>query len=145
MKYEVFRKKYSKIPSLEWMKKNFEVEENNVEDVIKAVDSKLKKVVDYLEALLLGESYKTFVERSFLSEKDKEIVSKLYRELQILLNEEFLITIEANERKKAEWLLKVKNFWEDKRREICRILEKTIEGWRKRKEKIEKRETRYHW
>ncbi len=145
MKYEAFKKKYPKAPSIAWIRKNFEVEGSTLEDVMKAVDSKLKKVVDYFEALLLGESYKTFVERSFLSERDKETVSKLYRELQILLNEEFLITIEGNERKKAEWLLKVKNFWESAKDEICRILEKTIEGWKKRKERIEKKETRYHW
>ncbi len=145
MKYEAFKKKYPKIPAISWIKKNFELEGNSVEDVVKAIDSKLKRVVDYFEALLLGESYKTFVERSFLSEKDKEIVSKLYRELQVLLNEEFLISVEVNEKKKAEWLIRVKNFWENAKHEISRILTKTIEGWRKRKERIEKKETRYHW
>lgn len=145
MKYETFKKKYPKVPEITWIKRNFELEGSSLEDVIKAIDTKLKKVVDYFEALLLGESYKTFVERSFLSEKDKEILSKLYRELQVLLNEEFLMSIEMNEKKKAEWLAKIKDFWEDAKHEIAKIVEKTIEGWKKRKERIEKRETRYHW
>ncbi|HIQ49729.1 MAG TPA: hypothetical protein EYH56_00890 [Nanoarchaeota archaeon] len=145
MKYETFRKRYPKAPEFAWIKKNFEVEGNSVEDVIKAVNNKLKKVVDYFEALLLGESYKTFVERSFLSEEDKKIVSKLYRELQVLLNEEFLISIEMNDKKKAEWLAKIKEFWNNAKYEIIDIVEKIIEGWKKRKKKIEKRETRYHW
>ncbi len=145
MKYEDFRKKYPKIPTLKWLKKNFGIEGNSVEDVLKGVDEKLKKVLDYLESLILGESYKTFIERSFLSEKDKKIVSKLYREMQILFNEEFLFSIEMSEKKKAMWLEKIKNFWEDAKDEITKIIEKTIEGWKRRKERIERKETGYHW
>lgn len=145
MKYEIFKKKYPQVPSLAWLDKNFEVKEKSLEEIIKAVDNKLKKIADYFEAIILGDSYKTFVERSFLSEKDKEIISKIYREIQVLLNEEFLFDVKNEEKSKAEWLKNVKIFWEKNKENIVKIIEKTIEGWKKRKERIEKRETRYHW
>ncbi len=144
MKYEELRKKHKEIPSLKWLKNNFEIEGNEVSDVMKSVYSMLKRIASYFESLLLGESYKTFVERTFLTEKEKEELSKMYRELQILINKELMACIAMDEKLKAKWFAEVKCFWEKRKDRIIEMLEKICEGWRKRKTKIE-RETKYHW
>ncbi len=144
MKYEELRKKHKEIPSLKWLKNNFEIEGNEVSDVMKSVYSMLKRIATYFESLLLGESYKTFVERTFLTEKEKEELSKMYRELQILINKELMVCIAMDEDLKAKWFTEVKDFWEKRKGRIIEILEKICEGWKKRKTKIE-RETKYHW
>ncbi len=144
MKYEELRKKHKEIPSLKWLKNNFEIEGNEVSDVMKSVYSMLKRISTYFESLLLGESYKTFVERTFLTEKEKEELSKMYRELQILINKELMACIAMDEKLKAKWFAEAKDFWEKRKGRIIEILEKICNSWKKRKTKIE-RETKYHW
>ncbi len=143
MRYEKLRKKYRHLPALRELKKNFGIEGSGEEDVIKGISRKLKGIGNYLESLLLGETYKTFVERSFLSKKQKEEASRIYREIQVILTQEFILKLENSEKAKAEWIKSADEFWKRNKDTVLRILKTIVEGWKRRRAKVEK-QTSYH-
>jgi hypothetical protein len=143
-KYETIRKKYKTLPSLKWVKKNFDVEEDTLEGVRKAIAKRLKTIAEYFETLLLGESYKTFVERSFLSEEQKEEVSKIYKNIQVLLSKEMLLKLERNREMEVKWIIEAKELWEKVKPSLYKIFETIADGWKKYEVRFRK-ETKYHW
>jgi hypothetical protein len=141
MRYEKLRSKYKNLPSLSWIKENFDSDSDKVKDICRDIASSLRKVEDYIESLILAESFDSYVERGFLSKKEKDRIAEIYKKIRALLVLNLRNIIEKDEEKIAEWICSCKELWEEIRRELPPILEKIASGWRKKKIKMERDDT----
>ncbi len=139
-------KKY-KLPPYAKIKKLFWVEEEEFSEVCKSVTRELRGLSDYFESLITAGYYKTFVERNFLSDREKEWILDVYKQIQIMLIEERIAKLSGSEKEYCKWFNKAVKFWEDILPRLKKLLEKLKTGWKKYKVKIngDEGKLKYHF
>ena len=121
MDYEKMEKKY-KLPSFNKIRKMFWIEdEKDFLEISKTVSREIKNMANYLESLIVIDSYRSFIERSFLDEKDKEIILSIYKNSQIILKEVIIALISGNEKELVKWFKRAVKFWEENINSVRKI------------------------
>ncbi|NOZ81978.1 MAG: hypothetical protein GXO63_02400 [Candidatus Micrarchaeota archaeon] len=146
MEYEKLQKKYN-LPSKKWLVENFSFrEEEGLPPLLQAkkdIKEKLSDVSAIIEPLIGGvESYRSYIERTMLSASEKKTLFEIYKKIQSLLWEAEILTIKFSERECAEWIKKVRNFWEESSPLMTEIFRNLSVKWQKYRRKNEK--TVYH-
>lgn len=145
--YLKLKKKYKKLPSIDWIKENFPFSPENEMPILmqigKAVNEKLNSVIEMIESVISGgESYRSYFEVRMLSKEEKEKLFDVYRNLQELVWGSNKFLIERKEKEYAEWLTNLKSRWEELKPLIAKICEKIEKGWKEYKK--ETASTAYH-
>lgn len=145
--YPRLKKKYKKLPSIDWIKENFpfspEQEMPILVQIGKAVNEKLNSVIETIESLISGgESYRSYFEARMLSREEKEKLFDVYRNLQELVWGSNKFSIERKEKEYVEWLINLKERWEKLKPLITKFCEKMETSWKEYKK--ETASTAYH-
>ncbi len=144
--YARLRKKYRKLPSWEWVEKNFFFKPEGgpiLAEVKHNIFEKLESVAEDLESLIsVGETIESYYERRMLNQQEREKLFGVYKNLKSLLWSCNKISIEYNEKQVADWIVSAKESWERMKPEIAKFCEKLSLGWKTYKKP--ENETNYH-
>ncbi len=132
--YEKLRKRYKKLPSWDWVEKNFffKPEEGLMLVQIKRnIFEKFESIAEDMESLLsVGESLESFYERKMLTMQEREKLFEVYKTIKSLLWSCNKISIEYSEKQHADWIVSAKTSWEKIKPDISKFCEKLSEGWK---------------
>ncbi len=144
--YAKLRKKYKKLPSWEWIEKNFHFKPEDgliIEQVKRNMFEKLEAIAEDMESLIsVGESIESFFERKMLTQQERERLFETYKILKSLIWSCNRISIECNEKQHADWIVSTKEQWERLKPDIAKFCEKLAEGWKNYRKP--EAETSYH-
>ncbi len=144
--YSKLRKKYKKLPSWEWVEKNFffKPEEGPILAEVKHnIFEKLENIAENLESLIsVGENIESFFERRMLTQQERDELFGVYKNLKSLLWACNKISIEYNEKQVADWIVSAKESWEKLKPDIIKFCGKLSTGWKTYKKS--EAETNYH-
>jgi hypothetical protein len=146
--YSKLRKKYKKLPDWEWLGKNFKIkmeEDGHILDQIRcSVVEKLDMMAHSIIEPIIGggENYCCYYERGMLTPVEKEQMFEVYKVLQSLLWKSNSIAVDFDEKDAAEWLIDVKEKFEEVSPTLVKLCEKLSEGWGSYKK--HEVETAYH-
>ncbi len=144
--YESLRKKY-KLPEWKWAEKNFifkiEPDVPILVQLRRSIADRLDNLLNILEPIITpAESYASFLERKMLSLQEREEAFELFKRLQSFLWTSDRISLEYDEREYAEWIMSVKDFWEQIKEDLRKLFKKLSIGWKEFKKP--EAETAYH-
>ncbi|MFZ3076881.1 MAG: hypothetical protein WA139_00315 [Candidatus Aenigmatarchaeota archaeon] len=144
--YAKLRKKYKKLPSWDWVEKNFffKPEEGPMLVQIKRnMFEKFESVCEDMESLLsVGENLESFYERKMLNQQERDKLFELYKIIKSLLWSCNKISIDYNEKQHADWIVSAKDSWDRMKPGIAKFCEKLSEGWKTYKKP--ETDTSYH-
>lgn len=144
--YAKLRKKYGKLPSWNWIEKNFYFKPEEgpiIEQLKRCMFEKMEAIAEDMESLIsVGENIESFFERRMLTQQEREKLFETYKILKSLIWSCNRISIECNERQHAEWITSAREQWEKLKPEIAKFCEKLSEGWKNYKK--QEAETSYH-
>lgn len=144
--YAKLRKKYKKLPSWEWIERNFcfKPEEGLIfEQIKRSMFEKMESIAEDMESLIsVGESIESFFERKMLNQQDRERLFETYKILKSLIWSCNRISIECDEKQHVEWIISAKSSWEKIKPEIAEFCDKLAQGWKTYKKP--EADTSYH-
>lgn len=84
-----------------------------------------------LEPIIMGsESYSSMLEQEMLSKREREDLFDIYRKIQSLKWQNYMISLKPDETKNAEWIKKAWSFWtDDFEKKIMETCSKLSAGW----------------
>lgn len=144
--YAKLRKKYRKLPSWEWVGKNFcfKPDDGPMLAQIKCnMFEKFESIAEDMESIIsVGESLESFYERKMLTPQERDKMFEVYKALKSMIWSCNRVSIECNERQQAEWIVSTKESWEKIKPEIAKFCDKLAQGWKTYKKP--EADTSYH-
>lgn len=135
-KYETLRKKY-KLPEFKKIDSVFEISSIDdgkflTRDIRRKIFDILETYSKSIEGILHPEAtLNNLYESRFFSDKDKESIFKLYKELMVLQKRGLVVSTLENEKEDASFIIDVFNKWNLIKPELNEIFEKLKNAWEK--------------
>jgi len=134
-KYKKFQDIH-KLPHLSKLTQTFGFEIEDEEELLDQIrlevfDKILSFTEKVLEPIIMGgDSYSSFFEQEMLSKKEREELFHIYRKIQTLKWENYLISIRPEEKKNADWINKAWSFWNTEfETKVIDTCTKLANGW----------------
>jgi hypothetical protein len=148
VEYSKLNKKYKKLPNWEWLNKNFKIKIEDEGHILDQVRAAVVEKLDMMARSIIepiiggGENYCCYYERSMLTTDEKSEMFEIYKNLQALLWKSNSIAVSFEEKDAAEWLIEMKNKFEELRPKLVKLCDKLSDGWTTYKK--HEVETAYH-
>jgi hypothetical protein len=147
--WKQIKEKYSELPDWKWITHNFKLSVEEDVLLIQQVRFAISEKINYIahtiiEPFISGmESYRTWIERKMVTKQERDEMFEFYKKLKILTWESTKLAMETTDEKKiAEWIIKLSKEWDELTKYTTKICDKMIDGW-KEHEKSEA-STMYH-
>ncbi len=134
--YAKFHKKFSSVPSWDWLNKNFKIkiEEDGtfLEQVRGSITEKLDTIArSVIEPIISGgENFCCFYERGMLVPQEKDKMFQIYKQVQSLLWRSNALSVDFSEKAIADWLKEVKDVYDANKEQLLGICNKISDGWK---------------
>ncbi|MEM5814839.1 MAG: hypothetical protein QXD77_03410 [Candidatus Aenigmatarchaeota archaeon] len=133
--YSKLRKKYKNLPDWEWLNRNFKIKMEEDGHILEQIRCSIVEKLDMMARSIIepiiggGENYCCYYERTMLSSDEKTQMFEIYKMLQSLLWKSNSIAVDFDEKDAADWLIEVKDKFEDIRPVLTKLCEKLADGW----------------
>lgn len=130
------KKGKASIEHIEWLKSNFVIKPEMLENpdigvITEDVAEQVEYVIEKLEQLIIiNENYRSYLERAMLTKQEKENIFKMYRALLSILWDYNATSLVNTKESYVKWIEKLKNIWENNKKDIIDIFSKLSLKWK---------------
>lgn len=131
--YNIYKRKYKKLPKFDDLDKEFEISNIDttygIREIRRRIFEKLDMYDEFLESYIEPEGFACMVESRGFTEKDRQVLFEIYRKLTVLMKEALKLSIDSTEEKEVEYICKVYGEWLKMKPQLLRLVDCTMKGW----------------